>query len=173
MPTQAQFCILRQHSDQRMELSKAGVDDLKDDIKESFHQDRRSLSNINISLQFDFKFMRENPIGALEAYLKDNRTLNYTNFNDCHTGKELMNLATFTCGTIRDKTLSTSMIFTQAFNPALVLGQNNWISQVSEKQVDYQDLLHDVKLTYFCDQTWDVTATLSPTNYSMEGQPGV
>lgn len=53
----------------RMGLSKAGMDDLKDDIKESFHKDNKA-SNMSISLQFDFKFMRENPIGALEAYLK-------------------------------------------------------------------------------------------------------
>lgn len=105
----------------RMGLSKAGMDDLKDDIKESFHKDNKA-SNTSISLQFDFKFMRENPIGALEAFLKENRTLNYTEYNDCQTGKELEKFAGFTCGNIRDKTLSTSVIFTQAFNPALVLG---------------------------------------------------
>jgi len=61
MPKQVQFCILRSHSDQRMELSKAGMDDLKDDIKESFHPDRYKegrQGNLNISLQFDYKFMR-------------------------------------------------------------------------------------------------------------------
>lgn len=176
MPKQVQFCILRSHSDQRMELSKAGMDDLKDDIKESFHPDRYKdgrQSNLNISLQFDYKFMRQNPIGALEAFLKENRTLDYTDYNDCHSGKELERFASFSCGTIEDKTLSTSIIITRAFNPALVLGQNNWISQVTEKQVEYGDLLHDIKISYFCDQTWDVTATLRPTNYTSSSHPGV
>lgn len=34
-PKQAQFCILRQHSDRRMALSKAGLDDLKDEDRKS------------------------------------------------------------------------------------------------------------------------------------------
>jgi hypothetical protein len=154
-----------------MELSKAGMDDLKDDIKESFHSDKNS--NINISLQMDYKFNRANPIGALQAFLKENRTLDYSKYNDCHTGKELLRFSDFSCGAIKDKTLSTSIIFTQAFNPALVLGQNNWISQVSEKQVRKEDLLHDIKVSYFCDQTWDIRATMSPTNYSQAAQPGL
>jgi len=28
------------------------------------------------------------------------------------------------------------------------------------------DLLHDIKLTYFCDHTWDIKGTLNPTEYS-------
>lgn len=53
-----------------------------------------------------------------------------------------------------------------------MLGQNNWISQVTEKQVEYNDLLHDIKITYFCDQTWDVSATLNPTKYPRAAKPG-
>lgn len=26
--------------------------------------------------------------------------------------------------------------------------------------------MHDIKLTYFCDNTWDIVATLKPTEYS-------
>lgn len=26
--------------------------------------------------------------------------------------------------------------------------------------------MHDLKLTYYCDKTWDITATLNPTVYS-------
>jgi len=50
MPKQVQFCILRQHSDQRMGLSKAGFDDLKDDIKETFHKERKSKEHVKIGL---------------------------------------------------------------------------------------------------------------------------
>lgn len=56
IPKQVQFCILRQHSDKRMGLSKAGMDDLKDDIRESFDKNGTKSSNIKIGLQFDFKF---------------------------------------------------------------------------------------------------------------------
>jgi hypothetical protein len=58
------------------------------------------------------------------------------------------------------------MIFTQAFNPALVLGQNKYVSEVKEKQKTDTELLHDIKLTYFCDKTWDVRASLHPTKYT-------
>lgn len=47
-----------------------------------------------------------------------------------------------------------------------MLGQNNWITEVGEKQKDPADLLHDVKITFFCDQTWDIVGTLHATQYS-------
>jgi hypothetical protein len=117
-------------------------------------------------LQIDYNFIRAYPDTALTAFYKPNRTLDYEYFNDCKTGKEMSRLARFTCGDIKDKSLSTTVIFTQAFDPALVLGQNNWISIVNEKQKDAWDLLHDLKVTYFCDNSWDIKATLNPTEYS-------
>jgi len=54
--------------------------------------------------------------------MKNNRSLDFTKYNDCKTGKELVEFAKFGCGRITDKTLSTSIIFSQAFNPAMVLG---------------------------------------------------
>lgn len=86
--------------------------------------------------------------------------------NDCLTGKELSQWAKFDCGDIQDRSLSQSMIFTQAFNPALVLGQNKFVSEVKEKQKTDTELLHDIKMTYFCDKTWDVRASLHPTKYT-------
>lgn len=63
--------------------------------------------------------------------------------------------------------MSTSIIFTQAYNPGLVLGQQNWITHVKEQQLkDQKVLYHDLKIEYFCDDTWDISATLHPTNYS-------
>lgn len=62
--------------------------------------------------------------------------------------------------------MSTQVIFTQAYNPGLVLGQNNWITEVNQAQKDPRDLLHDIKITYYCDQTWDVAANLEPTVYA-------
>jgi hypothetical protein len=52
--------------------------------------------------------------------------------NDCLTGKELLGWANFDCGDIHDKSLSHRMIWTQAFNPALVLGQNKFVTEVKE-----------------------------------------
>ena len=110
-----------------MELSKKALDDLRVDLVEKLHTPKGS----NISLQLDFKFKRAEPSTALEAFMKNNRTLNFTHFNDCVTGQELRQWAHFTCGRIKDKSLSTQIIFTQAYNPGLVLGQNNWITEVN------------------------------------------
>lgn len=137
-------------------------DDLKMDITDKHYNHK----GVNISLQMDFNFIRAQPMDALTAFLKQNRTLDYTNYNDCQTGQELLEFSKFTCGRIKDKTLSTQIIFTQAFNPALVLGQNNWIVSVNEKQEKPEDLLHDIKITYYCDNSWNVRATLHPTRYS-------
>ena len=95
-----------------------------------------------------------------------NRSLDYEYLNDCLTGKELEAWAKFTCGDIEDKSLSHSIIFTQAFNPALVLGQNKFVTEVKEKQKTDRSLLHDIKMTYFCDDTWDIRATLHPSDYA-------
>lgn len=89
-------------------------------------------SVLNISLQQDYKFSRAQPPDALDAFYIDNRTLDYNYLNDCLTGKELAQWANFDCGKIKDKSLSHRMIWTQAFNPALVLGQNKFVSEVRE-----------------------------------------
>lgn len=58
------------------------------------------------------------------------------------------------------------MIWTQAFNPALVLGQNKFVSEVREKQKTQTEQYHDIKMTYFCDKTWDIRATMNATKYT-------
>lgn len=109
-----------------MDLSMMALNDLKDDmIEKALHP-----QDLNLSLQTDYSFVRAQPMDALTAFFKNNRSLSYEYFNDCNTGKELVDFAKFDCGGVRDKSLSTSVIITQAFNPALVLGQNNWITQV-------------------------------------------
>lgn len=95
-----------------------------------------------------------------------NRSLDYDYLNDCLTGRELVEWANFDCGDIQDKSLSQSIIFTQAFNPALVLGQNKFVTEVKEKQKTDASLLHDIKMTHFCDGTWDIRATLHASKYT-------
>jgi hypothetical protein len=46
-------------------------------------------SLMNVSLQLDLKLKRALPDTTNEAYLKINRTLNYSLYHDCITGKEL------------------------------------------------------------------------------------
>lgn len=59
------------------------------------------------------------------------------------------------------------MIWTQAFNPALVLGQNKFVSEVREMQKSHKtEQYHDIKMTYFCDKTWDIRATMNATKYT-------
>jgi len=70
---------------------------------------------------------------ALKAYMKQNRSIENNFYNDCKFMHEIAEIGHFECGKIRDKSLSTSAILTQAYNPALVLGQNNWITEVNEK----------------------------------------
>jgi len=65
-----------------MSLSKKALDDLRVDLREKLRNPKGS----NISLQLDFKFKRAEPATAIEAFLKNNRTLNFTHFNDCVTG---------------------------------------------------------------------------------------
>lgn len=164
-PNQVQFCVLRKHSDKKMALSRQALVDLKADIVEK----SKHPKTLNISLQLDFHFTRAYPDTALIAFLKNNRSLDYDFYNDCNTGQELLRYSNFQCGRISDKSLSTSVIFTQAYNPALVLGQNNWITEVQEKQKDHWDLMHDLKITYYCDDTWEIKGTLNPTQYAKAG----
>lgn len=85
-----------------------GLTDLKNDLltKQDHPKD------LDVSIQLDYEFLRANPVTALNAVLKKNRTLEYDYFNDCTTGKELAEFANFECGTIRDKSMSTTMYFT-------------------------------------------------------------
>jgi hypothetical protein len=39
--------------------------------------------------------------------------------------------------------------------------------------IPYDDLLHDLKMTYFCDSTWDIRMTLHPTVYASAKDPDV
>lgn len=125
-PKNVQYCILRRHSDTKMSLSPAGMSDLARDVLVKNEHPRV----LNISLQQNFEFERSQPADALTAYFINNRSLNYEYLNDCLTGKELVGWVKFDCGKIHDKSLSHSMIFTQAFNPALVLGQTKKVSEV-------------------------------------------
>lgn len=95
-----------------------------------------------------------------------NRSLDYDYLNDCLTGQELADWANFDCGNINDKSLSHEIIITQAFVPSLVLGQNKFVTEVKQKEQSENDLRHDIKMTYFCDKTWDIRATLNPTKYT-------
>lgn len=65
-----------------MDLSNMAIDDLKDDLitKEEHWKD------IKLSLQSDFEFVRAQPMDALKAFFKYNRTMFYDYFNDCVTG---------------------------------------------------------------------------------------
>lgn len=117
-PKQVQYCILRRHSDTYMDLSIMAMNDLKSDIVEK-HEHHRSL---NFSLQTDFSFVRAQPMDAIKSEAKNNKSFDYEYFNDCNTGLELVEWAKFECGHIYDKSMSTTVIMTQVFNPALVLG---------------------------------------------------
>lgn len=128
---------------------------------------------LNVSAQQYYRFERAQPVGAEESYYKVNRSLDYDYLNDCITGKELAGWADFDCGNIKDKSMSHDIIFTQMFNPALVLGQSNFAVEVKEKQKFYNDLLHDIKMTYFCDDSWDIRASLVPTRYARPKDPDV
>lgn len=84
------------------------MDDLKSDIMHLDHLENK----IKLSLQLDLKFIRAQPITALSAFIKNNRTLDLSHYNDCKTAQELRAYASFSCGRIKDKSLSTTMIFT-------------------------------------------------------------
>lgn len=119
-------------------------------------QEARFPGELNISLQQSYTFERPQPPSAIEAYYKVNRTIKEEYFNDCMTLLELRNFAEFDCGNIKDKSLSAEVIWTQIINPGLALGQSNQALEVKEKNMTYADLLHDLKMTYFCDNTWDI-----------------
>ena len=52
---------------------------------------------MNVSLQLAFKLKRALPDTNTEAYLKINRTLNYSLYHDCIAGMELYNLTQLGC----------------------------------------------------------------------------
>ena len=108
LPKNVQYCVLRRNSDTAMNLSPMSLKDLNEDILEK----QRKPSTLNISLQQDYSFARAQPADALDAFYMYNRSLNYDYLNDCLTGKELAQWATFDCGLIKDKSLSHTIIFT-------------------------------------------------------------
>lgn len=105
---QVQYVIMRRHSDKMMDLSMMAMNDLKADIKEKMHHNK----DVTFSLQSDYSFVRAQPMDALVSFLKHNRSLDYEYFNDCNTGKELIDWANFDCGAINDKSMSSSVIIT-------------------------------------------------------------
>lgn len=70
-PDNIQFCVLRRHSDLKMNLSPMSLKDLNRDIllkKSHPHA-------LNISLQQDYSFARSQPFDALNAFYLNNRSL--------------------------------------------------------------------------------------------------
>jgi hypothetical protein len=80
-------------------------------------------SPINITFVFGYDFTRPGPPQSTNAYMKDNRTLNFSQYDDCMTGKELELFALTDCKTVSNPDMEWMHInIIQAYNPKLALG---------------------------------------------------
>lgn len=74
-----------------MQLSVMAGNDLRDDVLEKM----RHPADLNISLQFDYSFARAQPMTALHAVKKNNRSVDNDYFNDCRFIHELAQFNSF------------------------------------------------------------------------------
>lgn len=72
------------------------------------------------------------------------------------TGKELAEWAKFECGNIQDRSLSHQIIITFMYKSSLALGQEDEARLLAGNLEKNWENFHDVKLTNYCDKTWDI-----------------
>jgi hypothetical protein len=100
----------------------------------------------------------------METKYVTRRTLDYTHFDDCITGKELTKLTEMDCDA--DPEASSVVVFRQAMIPSFVLGQSAEISVVDRETISERNQKHDVALQYGCKyRTWQVHQSDHPTVY--------
>lgn len=57
-------------------------------------------NSLNLSMQFDYSFIRAYPATAIKAILKNNRTIDNDFYNDCKFMHDLATISDFNCGMI-------------------------------------------------------------------------
>jgi len=96
-----------------------------------------------------FKLTRDAPASAMEARFVTTKTLDFTWYDDCITGKQLKQFTEMDCkdGNTKESAL---IMFRQAFVPAFVLGQTADISFVDRETENKYNQMHDVAIQYDC-----------------------
>lgn len=111
---------------------------------------------------------RDAPASAMEAKYIQRKTLNFTWYDDCITGKQLKKFTEMDCKN-GDEKESALIMFRQALVPAFVLGQTVNISFVDRETETKWSQSHDIAIQYDCDyQTWQIHMSDEPNTYDKD-----
>lgn len=97
-----------------------------------------------------FKLQRDAPASATEAKYVRTKTLDFTWYDDCITGKQLKQFTEMDCKD-GDTKGSALIMFRQAIVPAFVLGQTVDVSFVDRETENKYNQMHDIAIQYDCD----------------------
>jgi len=136
-------------------ISRRNRENLKQVIKNSVNRPLDDEYGSRVSLNLKVVFKRE-ASDFLTASYEANKTLDYTNYYDCVTGKELRKFSELDCDgpEAAAKNDGVYMVFKQALIPNLVLGNQPSASPVTRAGHEGQES-HDIALSYTCEsRTW-------------------
>lgn len=123
--SQVQLLAVEEKPKNDWALSEDAINQLMKDLNTTRRLAGQKLdgaSPINITFVFNYEFNRGGPPAATYAHTKDNRTLDYSLYDDCKTGEELEIFAQSDCGKTPDWDEWKQINLIQAYNPKLVLG---------------------------------------------------
>mmetsp|Transcript_21579 Transcript_21579/g.33229 ORF Transcript_21579/g.33229 Transcript_21579/m.33229 type:complete len:357 (-) Transcript_21579:33-1103(-) len=154
--------MLSSYSDTKWGISNENLGQLRQDLLKAVNTPEPNTV-ANLSLGFKYQFTRAQPDTAMTAETITMRPLNYSKFDDCVTGQQIQKFASFKC---QNEDQEYPIVFRQALNPNMVLGQTNQVKLIDREGEIASNLMHDVRMVYKCDKTWELYSKGNPTSYN-------